>query len=222
MLNTFIKWLQSYCFRQTAEVLHSRKHVADKLDIFDGATVVKFLSGELNATFYDNEAFLDKLRTLAMQGADIEIIFGPALFVNTMKFWKIAFQYKNIKSYSLAYRIGAHFKLIHYVNGSTIAIVDKPHSTAKYEGFRGSVLLTKGYQEDILCLINKFCLCKEVGLPINKENLIEHFSRRNIEPGGDLIGFITMDQPGRISLASDDQIVNLERFLCENEQNMVD
>lgn len=185
----------------------------DNSDLFLYAKKIKFYTGELFPDFYVNTNFLNSVTNAVKNGCQIEGIFGPALYVESIEFIKYAFNKKNyIKLYKRSYRDPSHFKIIQYEDGKILIVEDEPHKIDDKDEKRVSRLLFKGYSDKITTLSKKFNKERDNGVIITIDNILEEFINSECK-NREYYGFITRNNDGKVKNASQKQIENFAKEL---------
>jgi hypothetical protein len=203
--------LRKLLFLYVQYVFHGLKDIEKHSDIFAYAKCISFYAGELYPEFYENPFFLKSIKQSLSRGCKIQVLFGSALYVDSVNFLKLACSTDNIKLYRRSWRDSAHFKIIEDINGDVLALIDERHEISIKEDDRESALLIRGYGTEIDFLKEKFKKELTDAEPIGRNNIIKEFSDRKKE-NDQFYGFITLKN-GKVQLASDDQIKHLEKEL---------
>jgi hypothetical protein len=189
----------------------------DNSDLFLYAKKIKFYAGELFPDFYVNKIFLTNMKNAIRNKCQVEGIFGPALYVESIEFIKYAFSKKNfVKLYKRSYRDPNHFKIMQYEDGKILSVEDEPHKIDDKDEKRVSRLLFKGYSDKITALLRKFNEERNNAVLITIDNILEEFINSEYK-NGEYYGFITRNNDGRVKNASQKQIENFA-----NELNILD
>ena len=187
-------------------------------DLFAFAKEIWIYAGELYSEFYNEKHFINSIRKSLEAGCKIRAVFGAALYVNTADFLRLAFSFNTVKLYRRPYRDPAHFRMIEDWAGNTFLFVDKRHGIDDGKEERTTVLLTEGYDKEIIRFKAKFERELEKTQEINVHNIIDVFSDMG-KRDGEFYGFITKKN-GKAQLASDDQIQHLKQeLLCCHDKN---
>ena len=180
--------------------------------VFDNAVKILVNAGELYPPFYNNPTIIEKFKKAATKRrADIKILFGPALYVDSVDFIKFALEYDNVKLYKRDIRDETHFKLIYHWDGNEFAILDEPHAMNVKTKKRRSYLLTSDYQDLIGTLNREFEKKLEVSGEIDKNKIVELF-RKTSGTGSDLRGFVCIENDEPV-LATPEQIDKFQSIL---------
>jgi len=181
---------------------------------FAEAERIYIAAGELFPPFYNNEKLLCNLENSAKGGAEIKVLFGPALYVDSADFLAFAMKYKNVELFKRKERRRAHFKAIKNKKGLKLAIIDTPHGINNPH--RESWVLTHDYLDEIIELENEFREQLKTAEYVDKKTLIKKFTdeRGKINNKGDLHGFIYKPKgSNQAEAATDEQISKLNEKL---------
>lgn len=186
-------------------------------DIFIDSKTLWFYAGELFADFYNDHKIINVLSNALGNGANVQFVFGPALYVNNAEFLNMVFSHKNAKLYKRACRDKHHFKIIKRFDGKVLAIDDRPHSISVDAKDRNGTLIVHGYNDKIAKLISKFQEAKKKATLITRTNIMDEFANQTTNEEGDLCGFITR-VGNKAVFADKKQIDKLARELTANSR----
>ena len=187
---------------------HQKKH----LDIFSQAKVLLFYAGELYFDLYEDRSFLDAITKSIESGCIVKALYGPAMYVNSGNFSKLARKTGKIELYKRSYRDPAHFKIIMDQKDNMFAIVDRPHNIGVgNKNRKRSALLINGYGHEIKLFVRKFNdeLAKSKRIDIDR--LVDEFSKRE-KVGDEFHGFIKKVNDD-VVLAEDRDIEEFKKVL---------
>ena len=203
----------SFFCQQVWYTFRKDDRLQDNSDLFLYAKKIKFYAGELFPDFYVNTNFLTDIKKAVKNKCQIEGIFGPALYVESIEFIKYAFNKKNyIKLYKRSYRDPGHFKIIQYDDGKILIVEDEPHKIDDKDEKRVSRLLFKGYTDKITALSKKFKKERDNAVIITIDNILEEFINSECK-NKEYYGFITRNNDGKVKNASQKQIENFAKEL---------
>ena len=183
------------------------------VSVYGRAKKIWITAGELFPPFYNNKDFLLNLTISAENyNADIKVIFGPALYVQSAEFLKFALKHENVKLIVRKERERSHFKLIEDINGSKFAFIDEPHDLLVDK--RKSILLTGDDIDIISVLEEEFKEKLKIFSPVEKDRIVDIFtdSQKKDESKNFYSGFIYRTD-NKVDLADKDRIEELKRKL---------
>jgi len=210
-------WWRKILFHKLDYVINGIDKILKYAKVYGEAKKIYITAGELFPHFYNNQFFLDNMNNSAQKNkADIRVIFGPALYVDSYKFLRFSLQYDNVKLLNRNEREGSHFKIIEDINGDKFAFVDAPHGLLKDK--RKTILFTNDDLKIISALEMEFEERYRASELIEKDNLVEKFKlKRKKEKKNkewEYSGFIYRSN-GSIDIAPDEKIEELRQKLYE-------
>lgn len=204
--------IKEFFFKSSQYVFKHFDELKKNTDLFDDAKVMWFYAGELFSDFYNSESFLRALIKSINTGGKMSAVFGPALYVENKEFLALALTSDKIELYKRSFRDPIHFKLMRKPDDKIMAILDKEHPVNVDKDDRYSVLVTKGYENEITFLAKKFEQSKQESTRITMGNLFEEFVESKVDEKGELRGFITPSGNDAVP-ASEDQVNELRAYL---------
>lgn len=221
--------LESIFFSKAVYAFKGLEEIKENSRIFGNAAEkgsnILLYAGELYCDYFNDPKFIDNIKSAAANGCKISVVFGPALYIETIDFLKMACAEPNISLYKRPFRDESHFKIIKYHDGKKLAIVDAPHDINVDKKARSSFLLIKGYNDVIDDLERKFFAELDKSEPIDTSNIMDKFGKRsapeivkNNETKIEYHGFITREG-NDVRLADDEAIHDFETKLkagCPN------
>lgn len=207
-------------FLRSEYLFNNLEELKENAELFSDAKSIFFYAGELFFEFYNDQRFLNNITRSLYNGGKIYALFGPALYIESRDFLKLAQEYRNnIILLVRKYRDPYHYKIVITNDNDVYGIVDEPHDVDVDTKERNSMLLLKGYEEQLTVLMKKFEKEMERSRRVDINNIMKEFSNKGKTPGGDLYGFITREKCGntykKAVHASDEQIEDLRRYLSE-------
>lgn len=200
-------WWRKTFFRHLDYVINS-KSLPKYVGVYGHAKKIDMSSGELFPDFYNNSKFLENIEASAENGAEIKVLFGPALRVESDKFLEFTKRYDNVKLFCRNKRESSHIKVIEDIEGGMFALVDGPHDP--YRTSTTTLILTNDDFKSIIFPLEDILKGQITNSnPVDKEQLIERFASER-EANGEFRGFIHEDKTGRILPATDEQIERLK------------
>jgi hypothetical protein len=207
-------WWKQLVLQKLGYVIKGVDGLISYMQAFGRARKIWITAGELFPRFYNNERFLKNLSNSAINNkAEIKIIFGPALYIKSDMFLKLALNNDNVELYARAEREREHFKLIEDVDGNRFVFADEPHDLLADK--RKSFLLTEDYAETINKFEKLFIEKLETVTPVDKTTLVDTFSKARSEsqPVKKIFKGFIYQTDHQVASATDEQIVELKKKL---------
>ena len=138
---------------------------------------IKIVAGELYAPYYSNEHVLENIMSAIENGANIKIIFGPAVYIECRDILKQADKGK-IELFKLPVRIDQHFRVVDQQN----VYCSKPHNIDTDVEKRNDELIEWSVRPSIDGEIYEDMFDELLSRYAKKvEDIIEEFKERKIE-----------------------------------------
>lgn len=137
-------------YRHLDYIIGDVKELPAYASVYGNAKKIHMSSGELFSDFYNNPQFLENIEVSANGGAEIKVLFGPAIRVESDKFLRFALAHDNVELFGRDKRESSHFKIIEDEEGYMFSFVDEPHGLHRQKC--KTVLFTKDCMEIILSL----------------------------------------------------------------------
>jgi hypothetical protein len=181
---------------------------------------IQICAGELCSTYYNNPKVISYLENAVVKNnASIEIVFGPALYVDNFDFLKLVLLYPNNFTLRKSYqRHTKHFKIITKTDNKKVYFLDRPHEIDELKR-EGICFKEECSSIDLDSLTSKnfaISVRKSKVIPLLPEAIFKEFSDRNVIARDDgkieYKGFIKK-VGGEIKLAEDSDIERLKEYL---------
>lgn len=204
--------LRSFIFPSVYTIYSSIDEALKYADLFGSASKIHIFAGELFPEFYEDNRFLTNLRSSLNDGAEVNVIFGPALYVDNEKFLREFVEHPNLRFFMRPERKRGHYKLVRKVEGNEYLFLDQPHDINVKKDRQG-LLFIEGCEEEVREYKAKFLRNQELCKEIKPESLIDLFTTNQKEKNGKYYGFIKRGDEGKVDLARKEDIDSLAKKL---------
>lgn len=194
-IRCFLLWLTKLFCGKTDRRFNGLDSLFNYCFLYSDAARISIVAGELYHEFYDDIRFIQNLKQAVLKGAQVDVIFGPALYIETREFLSFCFSNpSNIHLYKRSKRDTSHYKIIEKEAGTKFAFIDKEHKLG-IDGKKRRSILMKNDSKDYADNINEIKAAFEAKLAYvekipDVETLYKYFGPGKKNANGDYEGFV--------------------------------